>query len=85
MFSETNIIFESIWPAALTALSVILVLIEYKLKKRAAFTVISSVYLVCAAIVLLIIGGGLSELLLIVCITLALRLFFEIREGRKSE
>lgn len=85
MFSQSSIFFQSIWPAALTALSVILVIIEYKLKKRAVFTLVSALFCAATAIVLLLLGGGLSELLLLICATLAVRLFFEILEGRKNK
>lgn len=85
MFSDTNLLFVTVWPTVLLALSVVLVLAEYLIfKKRVIFTVISGVFLACACGVFLWKGCSLCDLLVLICATLALRLFFEIRDGRKS-
>ena len=85
MFSDTNLLFVTVWPTVLLALSVILVSAEYLIfKKRAVFTVVSGVFSACACGVFLWRGCSLCDLLVLICATLALRLFFEIRERRKA-
>lgn len=86
MFHDTNLIFTTLWPTVLWAVSVVLVVVEYLIKcRRFIFTIVSVLFMAGASTVLLVCGCSLCDLLLLVCSTLALRLFFEIREGRKKE
>ena len=87
MFTDFNVLFVSVWPTVLLALSVVLVIIEYLLvkKRRWIFTVVSAVFAAACCAVLLWQGCALCDLLVLVCVTAALRLFFEIREARKAK
>lgn len=86
MFSDTNLLFVSVWPTALFALSVVLVLIEYLLikKHRRLFATIDSVFLAVVCGVFIWQQCALSDILILVTATLAVRLVFEIIEGRKA-
>lgn len=87
MFSDTNLLFVSVWPTVLFALSVVLVLIEYLLikKYRRVFTVVDSVFLAASCGVFIWKQCLLCDVLVLVLATLALRLVFEIIEGRKAK
>ena len=87
MFSDTNLLFVSVWPTVLLALSVVLVLAEYLLakKRRWIFTVVSAVFLAACCAVLLWQGCSLCDLLVLICVTAAFRLLFEIKEARKAK
>lgn len=87
MFSDNNVLFVTVWPTVLCGLSVVLVIIEYLLIKRprVIFTAVSAVFLAASCVVYVWQQCSLCDLLLLICITLAVRLFFEIREGRKSK
>ena len=84
MFQD-SVFFTSVWPAALTALSVMLVCLERLTRRRTLFAVISAVYCAASSVALLIAGGALCDMLLLVAVTLAVRLIFEIRDGRKTK
>lgn len=87
MFSDTNLLFVSVWPTVLFALSVVLVLVEYLLikKRRRVFTVVDSVFLAAVCGVFILKQCSLCDVLVLVLSTLALRLVFEIIEGRKAK
>ena len=84
MFPENDIIFTSVWPWILIAVSVGLTVLEALMKKRAIFALVSAVF-TAAAVVLLILGGSLCDMLLLVIATLAVRLLFEIIERRRAK
>ena len=87
MLGDSDLIFTSVWPTVLFVLSVVLVLIEYIFIKtrRAVFTVISSAFMAGSCVALVFSGCSLRDLLIMVCATAALRLFFEILEGKKAK
>lgn len=86
MFSDTNLIFASVWPTVLYALSVVLVLIEYLLikKHRRVFATVDSAFLAIVCGVFIWRQCALSDILILVMSTLAVRLVFELIEGRKA-
>lgn len=82
MFSDATIILTLI----LSAISVVLCVAEYLIKKaRALFLAIDAVFLAAASFAIIYKGGALCDALLLVCITLACRLFFEIKTGREDK
>ena len=85
MFPENDIIFTSVWPWILIAVSVGLTVLEALMKKRAIFALVSAVFTAASAVVLLILGGILCDMLLLVIATLAVRLLFEIIERRRAK
>lgn len=85
MFPENDIIFTSVWPWILLAVSVGLTVLEALMKKRAIFALVSAVFTAASAVVLLILGGSLCDMLLLVIATLAVRLLFEIIERRRAK
>ena len=85
MFPENDIIFTSVWPWILIAVSVGLTVLEALMKKRAIFALVSAVFTAASAVVLLILGGSLCDMLLLVIATLAVRLLFEITERRRAK
>ena len=85
MFPENDIIFTSVWPWILIAVSVGLTVLEALMKKRAIFVLVSAVFTAASAVVLLILGGSLCDMLLLVIATLAVRLLFEIIERRRAK
>lgn len=84
MFPENDIIYTSILPWILTAISVGLTVLEAFVKKRALFALVSAVFTAASAVVLLLLGGSLCDMLLLVVATLAVRLLFEIVERRRA-
>ncbi|CDE19884.1 unknown [Eubacterium sp. CAG:841] len=85
MFPENDIIFTSVWPWILIAVSVGLTVLEALMKKRAIFALVSAVFTAASTVVLLILGGSLCDMLLLVIATLAVRLLFEIIERRRAK
>ena len=85
MFPENDIIFTSVWPWILIAVSVGLTVLEALMKKRAIFALVSAVFTAASAVVLLILGGSLCDMLLLILATLAVRLLFEIIERRRAK
>lgn len=85
MFPESDIIFTSVWPWILIAVSIGLAVLEAFMKKRAVFAIVSAVFTAGAAVVLLLLGGSLCDLLLLILATLAVRLIFEIIERRRAK
>ena len=85
MFPENDIIFTSVWPWILIAVSVGLTVLEALVKKRAIFALVSALFTAASAVVLLILGGSLCDMLLLVIATLAVRLLFEIIERRRAK
>ena len=85
MFPENDIIFTSVWPWILIAVSVGLTVLEALMKKRAIFALVSAVFTAASAVVLLILGGSLCDMLLLVIAALAVRLLFEIIERRRAK
>lgn len=85
MFPENDIIFTSVWPWILIAVSVGLTVLEALMKKRAIFALVSAVFTAASAVALLILGGSLCDMLLLVIATLAVRLLFEIIERRRAK
>ena len=85
MFPENDIIFTSVWPWILIAVSVGLTVLEALMKKRAIFAIVSAVFTAASAVVLLILGGSLCDMVLLVIATLAVRLLFEIIERRRAK
>ena len=85
MFPENDIIFTSVWPWILIAVSVGLTVLEALMKKRAIFALVSAVFTAASAVVLLILGGSLCDMLLLVIATLAVRLLFEIIERKRAK
>ena len=85
MFPENDIIFTSVWPWILIAVSVGLTVLEALMKKRAIFVLVSAVFTAASAVVLLILGGSLCDMLLLILATLAVRLLFEIIERRRAK
>lgn len=85
MFPESDIIFTSVWPWILIAVSIGLAVLEAFMKKRAVFAIVSAVFTAGAAVVLLLLGGSLCDLLLLILATLAVRLLFEIIERRRAK
>ena len=85
MFPESDIIFTSVWPWILIAVSIGLAVLEAFMKKRAVFAIVSAVFTAGAAVVLLLLGGSICDLLLLVLATLAVRLLFEIIERRRAK
>ena len=85
MFPENDIIFTSVWPWILIAVSVGLTVLEALMKKRAIFVLVSAVFTAASAVVLLILGGSLCDMLLLVIATLAVRLLFEIIERKRAK
>lgn len=85
MFPENDIIFTSVGPWILIAVSVGLTVLEALMKKRAIFALVSAVFTAASAVVLLILGGSLCDMLLLVIATLAVRLLFEIIERRRAK
>ena len=85
MFPENDIIFTSVWPWILIAVSVGLTVLEALMKKRAIFALVSAVFTAASAVVLLILGASLCDMLLLVIATLAVRLLFEIIERRRAK
>ena len=85
MFPENDIIFTSVWPWILIAVSVGLTVLEALMKKRAIFALVSAVFTAASAVVLLILGGSLCDMLLLVIATIAVRLLFEIIERRRAK
>ena len=85
MFPENDIIFTSVWPWILIAVSVGLTVLKALMKKRAIFALVSAVFTAASAVVLLILGGSLCDMLLLVIATLAVRLLFEIIERRRAK
>lgn len=82
MFSDANIILTLI----LSAVSALLCTAEYLIGKcRALFLVIGTLYMTAACLAVIYKGGALCDALLVVCATLAVRLFFEIKLGRKDK
>ncbi len=84
MFPENDIIYTSILPWILIAISVGLTVLEAFVKKRALFALVSAVFTAASAVVLLLLGGSLCDMLLLVVATLAVRLLFEIVERRRA-
>ena len=85
MFPENDIIFTSVWPWILIAVSVGLTVLEALMKKRAIFALVSAVFTAASAVVLLMLGGSLCDMRLLVIATLAVRLLFEIIERRRAK
>ena len=85
MFPESDIIFTSVWPWILIAVSIGLAVLEAFMKKRAVFAIVSAVFTAGAAVVLLLLGGSLCDLLLLILATLAVRLLFAIIERRRAK
>ena len=85
MFPESDIIFTSVWPWILIAVSIGLAVLEAFMKKRAVFAIVSAVFTAGAAVVLLLLGGSLCDLLLLIVATLAVRLLFAIIERRRAK
>lgn len=85
MFPESDIIFTSVWPWILIAVSIGLAVLEAFMKKRAVFAIVSAVFTAGAAVVLLLLGGSLCDLLLLILATLAVRLLFEIIERSRAK
>ena len=85
MFPESDLIFTSVWPWILIAVSIGLAVLEAFMKKRAVFAIVSAVFTAGAAVVLLLLGGSLCDLLLLILATLAVRLLFEIIERRRAK
>ena len=85
MFPENDIIFTSVCPWILIAVSVGLTVLEALMKKRAIFALVSAVFTAASAVVLLILGGSLCDMLLLILATLAVRLLFEIIERRRAK
>ena len=56
MFPESDIIFTSVWPWILIAVSIGLAVLEAFMKKRAVFAIVSAVFTAGAAVVLLLLG-----------------------------
>ncbi len=82
MFSDATIILTLV----LSAISVVLCVAEHLLNKaRAIFLLIDAVFLAAASLAIMYKGGALCDVLLLVCITLVCRLFFEIKTGRKDK
>lgn len=82
MFEGSDIVIALV----LSGISVILTVAEYLVKKfRALFMVADAVFLAAAAIAIIIRGGAMCDLLLVIVITICVRLFFEIRAGRKEK
>lgn len=84
MFPENDIIYTSVLPWILIAVSVGLTVLEAFVKKRALFALVSAVFTAASAVVLLLLGGSLCDMLLLVVATLAVRLLFEIVERRRA-
>lgn len=84
MFPENDIIYTSVWPWILIAVSVGLTVLEAFVKKRALFALVSAVFTAASVVVLLLLGGSLCDMLLLVVATLAVRLLFEIVERRRA-
>ena len=82
MFSDANIILTLI----LSLISAVLCTAEYLAGKcRALFLVIETLYMTAACFALIYKGGALCDALLVIAVTLAVRLFFEIKLGRKDK
>lgn len=82
MFSDATIILTLI----LSAISVALCVAEYLIgKARAIFLLLDAVFVTAASLAIIYKGGALCDALLLVCITLVCRLFFEIKMGRKDK
>ena len=81
MFEGSDIVIALV----LSGISVILTVAEYLVNKfRALFMVADAVFL-ASAIAIIIRGGAMCDLLLVIVITICVRLFFEIRAGRKEK
>lgn len=81
MFSDSEIIFTLI----LSAVSVALCTAEYIVGKlRALFLVLDVLFIAAAFLAIIYKGGALCDALLLICITLMCRLFFELRKGRNG-
>jgi|GEM_PF-1584496 len=87
MFSDTNVLFTSLWPTVLLALSVVLVIVEYTVvkKHKAIFTAVSAIFTAAACVAMLIEQCSLCDLLVIICATVCVRLLFEIIQARKAK
>ena len=82
MFEGSDIVIALV----LSGISVILSVAEYLVNKfRALFMVADAVFLAASAIAIIIRGGAMCDLLLVIVITICVRLFFEIRAGRKEK
>lgn len=82
MFSDSTIIFTLI----LSAVSVALCAAEYLIGKlRTLFLVLDAVFMAGACLAIIYKGGALCDALLLVSLTLACRLFFEIKKGRENK
>ena len=82
MFEGSDIVIALV----LSGISVILTVAEYLVNKfRALFMVAYAVFLAASAIAIIIRGGAMCDLLLVIVITIFVRLFFEIRAGRKEK
>ena len=82
MFSDTNIVLTLV----LSLVSAVLCTAEYLIVKcRALFLVLSTLYMTAACFAIIYKGGALCDALLVVTVTLAVRLFFEIKLGRKDK
>ena len=72
MFSETDLIISSIWPAALIVLSVIIAVLQKTTKFKLVFGIIGAVVFAGSIVVLLAIEGTLADVLIyITCTCLA--------------
>lgn len=82
MFEGSDIVIALV----LSGISVILTVAEYLVNKfHALFVVADAVFLAASAIAIIIRGGAMCDLLLVIVITIFVRLFFEIRAGRKEK
>lgn len=82
MFEGSDIVIALV----LSGISVILTVAEYLVNKFCAlFMVADAVFLAASAIAIIIRGGAMCDLLLVIVITIFVRLFFEIRAGRKEK
>ena len=82
MFSDANIILTLV----LSVVSAMLCTAEYLFGKcRALFLVLGTLYITAACFAIVYKGGELCDAILVVTATIAVRLFFEIKLGRKDK
>lgn len=82
MFEGSNIFLSLI----LSAVSALIVIAEYSIKKHhAVFAVMNAIYIGAAALFMIYKESPMCDLLLLILITLTVRLLFEIREGRHDK
>lgn len=85
MFSADDLIFNSIWPAALIVLSVIIAVLQRTTKFKLVFGIIGAVVFAGSIVVLMAIGASLADVLIYItctCLSYVIAGLFKKKEDK---